>query len=338
MPSSKPFQVIPYQSPWWLPNGHWQTIGPHLLRKPAPLPLKRTRITTLDQDFLDLDQLAGPKYQQPFHVLLVHGLEGSSHSSYILSLGHTLQIHGCGFTALNLRGCSGAVNKQPRFYHSGATDDIATTINYLGQSYPNIILIGFSLGGNQVLRFMEELDTRWANLNHLVKGAMACSVPMDLAASSAEISKPANRIYERRFLKSLANKIVTKHRILPHEPLLNPAKLADMKLLADFDEFYTAPLHGYQSAQHYYQSCSSLFALDAISKPTLIVQAANDPFLSTNSKPEVLPVSNASIQYLRTKDGGHCGWLHHAPKALALGCSGYWVNDVALRWLLHLQA
>ncbi len=321
-----------------LPGGHLQTILPHLLRIKGLVAYNRERITLPDGDFLDIDHVNHTAHQtdesKP-HVLILHGLEGNSQSGYVAGLAYHLHQAGYAVTSINYRGCSGTPNSLPRFYHSGATEDVAAVVAHLlrsGGPAKAIALIGFSLGGNQCLKFMGELNNRWKSLSTGVMGGLAFSVPLDLGACSAQISLPENRLYENRFIKSLSDKIRTKHRIMPDAEELDPAQLTKIKILKDFDDLYTAPLHGYANADTYYAANSSLGFLPSITHPTLIVQADNDPFLSPEVRSASVKVS-PSTQLQITRGGGHCGWLMSRPEE----GSYYWSNVLALRWLRQLS-
>lgn len=322
-----------YQAPWYLPNGHWQTIGPHLLRQPMPLPYRRERMTLPDGDFLDLDHASPEHCTKDVHILLLHGLEGNSRSSYLQSLGHVLLRAGYSITAINFRGCSGEPNLLPRFYHSGATEDVAATVLHLSKLGKPLIIMGFSLGGNQTLKFMGELADKYADLAPVVQAAMAVSVPLDLDSCSSCISHPTNFIYERRFVKSLCAKIAAKYAVRPH-PLLAVQQLPHIYTLRQFDAAYTAPLHGYESAEAYYAANSSLHYLEKIQKLTLLLQAENDPFLSELALPS--RVDNNRLTYLKTHTGGHCGWLAAKGTVYARSGGPEFINEMALWWLSQL--
>jgi predicted alpha/beta-fold hydrolase len=307
------------------------------LRQKGLLEYRRERISLPDGDFLDIDHTQDPEDSQNWlnndkpHVLILHGLEGNSHSGYVIGMAYQLQQAGYAVTAINYRGCSGATNRLPRFYHSGATEDVAAVVAHLlrsGGPAKTVAVIGFSLGGNQCLKFMGELSSRWVDLSTKVVGGLAFSVPIDLGACSAQISLPENRLYENRFIKALSNKIRTKHRIMPDALGLNPEHLSKIKILKDFDDLYTAPLHGYPDANTYYAANSSLGFLPTITHPTMIVQADNDPFLSPEIRSPSVIVS-PSTQLQITRGGGHCGWLTSRPDE----GSYYWSNVLALRWL-----
>ncbi len=297
-----------YQPPsWWVSGGHLQTIIPALFRKVVSSPYKRERIATPDGDFLDCDWLYAATSAPARRLAIVsHGLESNSHRPNVVGMARAFSL--CGYDALawNYRGCSGEPNHLPRAYHSGATEDLHTVLEHVAAKYDEIYLIGFSLGANLTLKYLGEQSNA---ISPKVKKAVVFSVPCDLAASSARISHFANRVYERRFLKSLRQKIEQKAALFPHEISLEPYLKKQIKTLRDFDNHYTAPLHNFQNADDYYAKCSSKPLIPNITIPTLIVNAKNDVFLP----PSCYPFEEAKasdVVFLETPEsGGHVGFL-----------------------------
>lgn len=294
-----------YKSPFFLFNAHLQTIIPSLFRKIKGIDYQRERIVTPDEDFLDLDwhRLGNNKL-----LILSHGLEGDSYRPYIQGMVKAFADKGWDSVAWNLRGCSGEVNKQLRFYHSGATDDLEFVIQHAlhKYGYKDIVLMGFSLGGNITLKYLGE---KGLDIPAEVKKAIVFSVPMDLYGSSLKISQPSQFVYSRRFLKSLQAKIKAKAALMPEK--LDLAHFASIKKLKDFDDHYTAPLHGFTDALHYYKSCSSLYFLERIKLKTLIINAQNDPFLSKECYPFFLLENHPTVYFESPKEGGHCGFAEY---------------------------
>jgi len=303
-----------YSAPFLLFNNHLETIFPSLLRKVSLIPYQRERITTPDQDFLDLDWL---KQGSKKLIILSHGLEGNSNRPYIRGMAKAGYENGFDILAWNYRGCSEEMNHQLRFYHSGATDDLDTVIKH-SQSvgYHEIYLIGFSLGGNITLKYLGERTASEA-----IKKAVVFSVPMDLHASCKKISVPANRIYAIRFLRSLKEKISRKASV---NPALDGSKLHQIHSLIDFDDHYTAPLHGFKNAIDYYTQCSSIHFARAIHVPTLIVNAANDPFLSRECYPARLLDNHSYVKFESPARGGHVGFAQFNKNDL------YWSEQRAM--------
>ena len=312
--------------PFWLPNGHFQSIYPALFRKINHIFYKRERIVTPDNDFLDLDWSFSNKQSGEINklVILSHGLEGNSTRQYILGMVSLLNQNGYDCLAWNYRSCSGEMNSTSKFYHSGATYDLKLVVaRALEKGYTEIDLMGFSLGGNLTLKYLGETG---GNLDARIKKAVVFSVPMDLKACSLSIIKPENRIYMYRFLRTLKPKIEQKSRIFPNT--INVKDYRHVKTLYDFDHIFTAPLHGFEGADHYYQQCSSMHFVENISIPTLIVHALNDPIVPYASLPLDLVSSLPNVGFEITKHGGHCGFR---PSFLSNG--NYWSEHRALEFI-----
>ncbi len=285
-----------YTPPAFLINGHLETIYPALLRKAPSVAYVRERIATPDDDFLDLDWI---RQGHARLVIISHGLEGDSHRPYVRGMAFAFARHGFDVLAWNYRGCSGEVNKQLRFYHSGAVDDLAHVIAHSRtQGYLKICLVGFSLGANLTLKYLG--DTPTAPVNR----AVAFSVPLHLHSSCLKIGQRTNWIYEQRFLRNLKKKVRAKAGVRPD---LDTRALDRIKTLFEFDDAYTAPLHGFAHAIDYYERCSSLYVLPHIQTPTLVVNARNDPFLSPLCFP--LPAEVGSqVLFESPARGGHVGF------------------------------
>lgn len=312
--------VISYKAPSLLFHAHLQTIYPALFRKVKIEAYKRERIITPDHDFLDLDWLSQGHKEL---IILSHGLEGNSYRPYVKGMAKAFHQNGFDVLAWNYRGCSGEMNKTLRFYHSGATDDLLFVIQHaIKKGYESIFLVGFSLGGNLTLKYVGEMGDQ---LPWQIKKAVAFSVPLHLHSSCLQISRPSNFIYANRFLKSLKNKILVK---APSQPKLSVKGLSEIKTLIAFDNEYTAPLHGYKDALDYYEQCSSLYFLNKITIPTLIVNAKNDPFLSDHCYPTADKLA-PSVCFETPHEGGHVGFSRFDGNGL------YWSELRALDFILH---
>jgi predicted alpha/beta-fold hydrolase len=310
-----------YTPPRFLFTAHLETIFPALIRKVAlRLPYHRERISTPDNDFLDLDWL---KNDSKKAVIISHGLEGNSHRAYVKGMAKTFHGHGYNVVAWNYRGCSEEMNRQLRFYHSGATDDLDVVVNHVIENgYSEIFLIGFSLGGNITLKYLGEKSS-----HKEIKKAAVFSVPMDLQTSCEKISRPSNWIYANRFLKSLKKKIILKAEKMPDQ--LSITNINTIKTLKQFDDEYTAPLHGFKNAIDYYTKCSSRYFASNISIPTLIVNALNDPFLSTECFPVDLLKDHPIVKLEVLTRGGHVGFAQFTETGL------YWSEQRALNFINH---
>ena len=260
-----------YRPAWFLRNGHVNTIYPTFFRKNPHVSYSRQRLITEDDDFLDIDLLLGSHSRV---AILCHGLEGSSKSKYILGTAAHLHNNGWDIAAINYRGCSGEVNKQKILYNSGATYDLDRVVEEYIDKYDEVVLVGFSLGGNLVLKYLG--DGIYSNADR-IRSCVAVSVPVDLKAGCSNIIKPINFIYDYKFLKSLKQKVRLKSKQFPDA--YNVEYLANVKSLYDFDDIYTAPIHGYEGSDDYYTKCSAKPFIKSIAKPTLIINALDDPFL-----------------------------------------------------------
>lgn len=287
-----------YSPPWYLFNKHLETIYPALFRRVLKGLYTSERIITKDNDFIDLD-LYDIRAEKT--AVLSHGLEGNSKKPYMVGMINNLLNAGFNCLAWNFRGCSGTHNNYPHSYHSGATHDLDYILEKTEKKFPNskIYMIGFSLGGNLTLKYLGE-----NSLNSRIIKAVAISVPLDLHNSCLEISKKSNWIYTRRFLKTLKRKISDKANLFPDA--INLSGLKEISSLLEFDDRYTAPLHGFKNAIDYYTQCSSINFLEKISIPTLIINARNDPFLSPDCYPE--SINQEFIVYDYPLFGGHLGF------------------------------
>ena len=311
-----------YRPPWFLFGGHLQTVYPALFRKFPIVANRRERIDTLDGDFLDIDW--GIKGNSKL-AIICHGLEGSSQEHYAQGMARAMMKNGWDALCWNYRGCSGETNRLLRSYHSGATDDLETVIDHaigVGR-YERIDLIGFSLGGNLILKYAGDLDT-----DTKVKSLCAFSVPCDLAASSAQLAKPSNAIYMTRFMKSLSRKVIEKDLLYPDR--LEMGGLKEMRTFAEFDDQYTAPLNGFESAEDYWTKCSSLLVLEKIKVPTLVVNALNDPFLPKECYPYAAAKKNTFLKLETPQYGGHVGFVELAEDGF------YWSERRAVAFLSDL--
>lgn len=291
-----------YRAPWWLPGGHAQTLLPALMRSGRDPGYVRERIKLPDGDFVDLDWLTR---SAPDLVILTHGLEGSSNSPYMRRMARALRRVNPGpdILAMNLRGCSGETNRSHRFYHSGETEDLRFVIEHVAQRYDRLALVGFSLGGNMILKYLGKAPDR---VHPRITASVAFSVPCHLASSAEVLARPGNRIYMFRFLRSLTAKVRDLER--RHPGTIDLSGLKDMRTFAEFDHRFTAPLHGFKGADDYWTRSSSRQFLSAIRVPTLLVNARNDPFLSPECFPEMKDIGNPMVTAEYPSTGGHIGF------------------------------
>ncbi len=288
-----------YENPRWLFNGHLQTIYPGLFRSLITLPFERERITTPDGDFLDLDWLRGNSRKL---VIVSHGLEGNSRRPYMLGMGRQFFTKGFDVITWNFRGCGEELNLKPIFYHSGATYDLETVIEHASVGYDEVYLVGFSLGGNLTLKYLGEERERSSK----IKKAVGISVPLHLESSCIKISSGRNIVYANRFLKTLKEKVVKKAMVFPDA--IPTGTLRKIKTLKDFDDHFTAPIHGFRDAHDYYEQNSAIYFLERIAIPVLILNAQNDPFLSEKCFPVRLARELDQIWMEFPRYGGHVGF------------------------------
>jgi uncharacterized protein len=321
-------QNADYQAPFWLPDGHSQTIFPSVFRKVIGVNYVRERINTPDGDFLDVDfsekhSFIHSGYAPRPHSLIVlsHGLEGNTSRQYITGIVKNFNTHGFDCLAWNFRSCSGEINQTKRFYHSGATDDLETIIKHsLSKGYDKIYLIGFSLGGNLTLKYLGE---KGQNLYPEIQKAVTFSVPLHLSSSSKKIGW----LYTKRFNKSLTKKILEKSKRFP-DFQIDTSYINKIKTLKDFDDAYTSQLHGFIDAEDYYERNSSLYFLDKINIPTLIINAQNDPFLSKECFPFEKIKTMEKIYFQAPEMGGHCGFYPVDYRGVL------WSEKRALEWVM----
>ncbi len=283
-------------------NSHFSTIYRSLFIK-ENINYKRTRITTWDNDFLDLDFSTTNSNTL---ILLIHGLEGSSQSSYMKSSTKHLNNNGFDTVSMNLRGCSGEDNLLLETYHSGKTDDIDFVINYLieNYNYSNIILGGFSIGGNLILKYLGEYNL----IPKIVKGAITFSVPVDLTSSQKALTKPKNKLYLKRFLKSIKGKIIKKTEKFPNFKIDKDLVLKATEF-RHLEEQYTVPTFGFKSSEDYWMLSSSKPYLPKIKTPTLLINAKDDTFLGKECFP-IQEAKNSNYFHLMMPDyGGHVGFV-----------------------------
>jgi len=282
-----------------LRNGHLQTILPSLLRTVDGVNYQRERIITDDQDFLDLDWL---KCNANKLVILSHGLEGASDRHYIKSCAKYFHNRGYDVLAWNYRSCSGEMNKKLRLYHHGVTDDLETVINHAisNKAYHKIALIGYSMGGSTSLKYLGEGGS---SIPKQVVAAVTFSVPCNLWDSAQKLTENQNKFYKNRFLKKLIKKIKEKHKQFPDQ--INIEGIDDIKSFAIFDEKYTAPLHGFKNAKHFYHASTSDSGYKTIQRPALIVNALNDPMLGKLCYPYEACKNHKYITLETPRCGGH---------------------------------
>ena len=298
-----------YHAPRWLPGGNLQTIwAARLARRhlgPAPC-FERERWATPDGDFIDVDHLAPQPEAAAQHLVLFHGLEGSSSSSYAQAFASVAHSRGWAFSVPHFRGCSGELNRAPRAYHSGDFEEIGWILRRLREQHgAPLRVVGISLGGNALLRWAQEAGDSAAATAAAV--AAVCS-PIDLAASGAAIDRGFNWfVYSRMFLATMKPKALAKWR--QHPGLFDRQRLAAARTLYEFDDVFTAPLHGFRDTPDYWTRASAKPHLARIRIPALVLNAGNDPFVPAASLPRTSHVGRC-VTLWRPVQGGHVGFPH----------------------------
>ena len=293
-----------FHPPAWLKGGHLQTILPVVWRRRAARLSQAETLELPDGDFLQLNwNKAGNRRL----VILSHGLEGNAEAGYIRGMAAAVGAAGWDVLAWTFRGCGPQPNRLLRFYHSGETGDLGTVIRHAAPGYPEgVALVGFSLGGNLTLKYLGE-----APVDPAVIGGAAVSAPVDLAASAQALDRRwGNRIYLRRFLQTLIAKVAAKARRFPGE--IDVTDIQRVRSFQEFDDRYTARLHGFRDAADYWAQSSARQYLTEITAPTLLINARDDPFLP----PECFPRTEAEASpcfFLEAPEfGGHVGFIDWA--------------------------
>jgi predicted alpha/beta-fold hydrolase len=309
--------VSPYRAPWWLPEGHSQTLW-RRFAPPTPIRRRRQRVELSDGDFIDVDWVdaaeASAGSEQPI-VFLLHGLCGSSLSPYIQSQQILLQQRAISSVAMNFRGCSGEINRRARAYHSGCTEDVEEVFQALRAQYPrrSFAFAGFSLGGNVLLKWLAEIGQREG-----VLGAVAVSTPFSLSYCSEALNSGMSKLYGHYFRRRLIEDVERKRVFFRHharhpgwqvelDRLDALGDLRRLKTLWEFDDQVTAPLHGFSSAEDYYARCSSGPRLQEIKSKVTLIQSANDPIIPVVSLPSA-DALQPHISLNLEATGGHVGF------------------------------
>lgn len=303
-------QQTTFKPAWWLNNTHLQTIYPSFFRRTlSHAETWRERLITPDNDFIDLDFCG--KGKQPM-VILLHGLAGSSQSGYIKGLQRVLIDQGFRSVALNFRGCSGESNNLARCYHSGETEDIHFLYQSLRQREPNtpIAVVGFSLGGNVLLKWLGEQGNKLS-----LFCAISVSVPFVLSACATKLDSGFSRIYRnnllnelKEYIKSKQDHLLTTGQFQEAEKINQLGDLSAIKSFWQYDDQVVAKLHGYLSAEDYYQKSSARGFLKTIAIPTLLIQSQDDPFMTKDVVPDPNELSDNVCLEL-TQAGGHVGFV-----------------------------
>jgi predicted alpha/beta-fold hydrolase len=293
-----------FKPAWWLKNKHLQTIFARYIGRRREIETRKEIFELSDGDFLDCRWVGG---QVGPILIILHGLEGSVESHYAKGMLIAAAEQGWRAVLVHFRSCGEEMNRLPRGYHSGDTKDLQELIKSLQQKEPNtpLMAVGYSMGGNVLLKWLGE-----TGVNNPLVAAVAVSVPFELHKAADWIgSSVGGRIYENYFLKPMKEKFLKKLEM--HPQALNHvdlSKFESIRSVKDFDEYITAPMHGFKSAMDYYSQCSSRYVLEKIRIPTLIIHAKDDPFMTEDLIPSSDEISSMVSLELYDR-GGHVGFV-----------------------------
>lgn len=353
-PSAQPAPFLrPFVPRRWLGNPHLQTVVGNFLRRehapiPAPVPLvvpvePPHRFRQPDGSQVDVGESSvlclchwQPARETRLTVVLVHGLEGSARSGYILGNTARLWAEGCNLVRMNMRSCGGSDALSPTIYHSGRSEDVAALVAALGRlGMEKIALVGYSMGGNLVLRYAGQQSLLPpSGRDPRVCAAVGVSPLLDLAPSSAALHLPSNRLYERRFLRAMKRRLAVKARLFPalYGSLTREKVFERIRTIRDFDGAIVARYGGFNDADDYYEQVrSSRYAAD-FALPTLLIHANDDPFIRTLPATREALRANPRVRFVETSHGGHCAFLADPDPGSKDG--GRWAEETVARWLL----
>lgn len=337
--SSWPADFPEFRPRRWLRNGHLQTVAGNLLPRPSMLPAAESELVEVAPAgrFQISTQVLCECHWQPLATraicptaVIVHGLEGSSRSQYVLGNAAKLWRAGCNVVRMNMRNCGGTDHLSPTLYHSGLSGDVRAVLRHFVQAHGlrSVALVGYSMGGNLVLKLAGELgEDAPAELRCVV----GVSPVVDLAPSADALHETANRLYEQRFLRNLLRRFRRKTMLFPRA--FNPQQAAGIGSLRQFDEQITAVYSGFLSAEDYYERAAAARVLDRIAIPALLLHACDDPFIRMLPATREKIASNPCLTLLETEHGGHCAFL--ADPDQSSENDGYWAEHMALRFILR---
>ena len=333
-----PPEYLPFHPRRWLSNGHLQTIAGNVLPRPhtLPEPVQQLVEVTPARGHQISTQILCECHWQPAEVrrtrpsvILLHGLEGSSRSQYVIGNSAKLFSAGCNVIRMNMRSCGGTERLTPTLYHSGMSGDVGAVLDFFvtRERLESVALIGYSMGGNLVLKLAGELGREAPPALCAVVGVSAA---MDLAESATALHEPGNRFYERRFVRALLKRFRRKAFLFPRA--FDPRRGEGISSIREFDDRITALYGGFRDADDYYYRSSAARVLDRIRIPTLLLHACDDPFGRITAGTRATIAANPDITLLETEHGGHCAFLSDPDPAN--GNDGYWAEHTALRFVL----
>ena len=337
-----PFEAQTFVPRRYLRNGHMQTIAGNFLPRADHLPPPVPELVEVSpaSDTQIATHVLCQCHWQPVEVraqrptaIVVHGLEGSDESQYVVGNANKLWRAGANVIRMNMRNCGGGNYEMaalsPTLYHSGLSGDVDAVMHHflIRERLESVALIGYSMGGNLVLKLAGELGADAPRQLHSVIGV---SPAIDLGASATALHRPENRLYERRFLHRLLRRFRQKVRLFPRA--FDPNRAVGIRSLREFDDRITALYSGFASADDYYFRAAAARVVDRIAVPTLIIQALDDPFVTITPETVAKIEANPHIALLQTDRGGHCAFLTKPDQASSN--DGYWAETTLLRFLL----
>jgi uncharacterized protein len=306
--TEKPAAFVPsvFRPRRWLRGGHLQTLAAFFLARRIDAPAAEKRLIEVEPGVPVLCHCHWQKDRHALTLIVVHGLEGSSESQYMLGIARNGLAAGMNVIRMNQRNCGGMDHCAPTLYNSGRSADVAAVARNLVErdAIPGFVLIGFSMGGNLVLKLAGE----WGDEGPAeFRGVAAVCPAINLAAGADALHEPRNRIYEYYFLLQLFQRLRRKARLFPAN--FDASRLRGIKTLRDFDDRITAHYCDFAGADDYYARAAAATLIDRIARPTLVIHAANDPFIRILPETRQALLSNRHITYFETEDGGHCAFI-----------------------------
>ena len=323
----------------WLLNGHVQTIAGNFLPRVNVLPPATPELVEVVP--ATASEIASqvlchchwqPDPAQRLTVIVLHGLEGSSDSQYVVGNANKMWCAGFNVVRMNMRNCGGTEALSPTLYHSGLSGDVGAVLSTMGRQHGlgRFALCGYSMGGNLVLKLVGELGDSEPRL----KAVTAVSPALDLAESAEALHRPVNFFYERRFLKNLSERYQRKAKLFPGR--YDPSRTVGLRSLVEFDDRITAFYAGFAGAADYYYRAAAARVLEKITVPTLILHALDDPFVRLTPASRTKIQVNPNITLVEPEHGGHCAFLAKAVPSES--DDGYWAETTLLRFLESIHA
>ena len=332
------FVAQAFEPRFFLSNGHLQTIAGNFLPRMNALPEPVPELVEVSpgSDSQIASNVLCECHWHPLSVraerptvILVHGLEGSSESQYVVGNANKMWRAGANIIRMNMRNCGNTERLSPTLYHSGLSCDVGAVLRHFieREHLKSVSLVGYSMGGNLVLKLAGELGLDAPRQLHSV---VAVSPSIDLGPTADALHRTANRIYERRFLRRLIKRFRLKASLFPRA--YNPRLVAGVRSLRQYDERITSLYSGFASADDYYFRASAARVLDRIRVPTLVLHALDDPFVLLTPQTRAALGANPFITLLESEHGGHCAFL--AKPGHGNGDDGYWAETTLLRFVL----